>query len=302
MERIESMKIFMRVAELKSFTRAAESLMLPKANVSLAVSQLEELLQTRLLHRTTRRVVVSADGELFYQRCRALVADWEETETMFCAEGELSGKLRVDLPVNLARRLMPHLAHFLAQHPNLELELSTTDRLVDVIAEGFDCVVRVGGGAGGQNRLHSRLWGHLRMANCVSPGYIDSFGEPVGLEELANHRMVHYQTHIGGSPLGFEYYDGHTCRYTPMAGVITVNTSDAYQAACLAGLGLIQAPLVGVRAHLESGTLISVLSAYPAEPMPIHLLWPAGRQPTRRVRVFQEWLGSVLSAEATWQP
>lgn len=296
MEKLEAMKIFLRVAELKSFTRAAESLSLPKANVSLAVSQLEELLGTRLLQRTTRRVSVTPDGELFLQRCQTLVADWEETESMFRGDRELVGKLRVDMPVNLTRRIMPKLADFLNRHPRLELELSTTDRLVDVVGEGFDCVVRVGG-APPLHDVSSQLLGHLPLCNCASPLYIAAFGTPACLDDLSTHHLIHYASRFGGRTPGFEYYDGTQCRNIEMKGKITVNNSDAYQAACLAGLGIIQVPVVGVRHHLESGALVTVLEDYPAEPMPLVTLHPATRHLSRRWRVFHEWLVEALRGE-----
>src|ERR1041384_7575642 len=147
---LESMQVFMRVAEQASFTRAAESLGLLKATVSQAVQQLESSLGTRLLHRTTRKVQMTLDGQSYYDRCKELLADVESVQTMFQRSSEtLRGRLRVDMPSRLARSyLIPQLPDFLRAHPQVVIELSTTDRLVDPIQEGFDCVLRVGAAPG----------------------------------------------------------------------------------------------------------------------------------------------------------
>jgi DNA-binding transcriptional LysR family regulator len=146
MNRLDAMQIFARVAELASFTRAAESLGLPKASASNAVQQLESALGARLLHRTTRKVQLTQDGQAFYERSKDLLADMDELQSMF-QQGEqaLRGRLRVDMPSGIARAyIVPRLPKFLQAHPQIELELSSTDRRVDLVREGFDCVVRVG--------------------------------------------------------------------------------------------------------------------------------------------------------------
>ena len=298
METLEAMRIFLRVADYCSFTQAAESLSLPKANASLAVSQLEEQLGARLLNRTTRRVSVTPEGTRFYERCRRLVADFDDMETMFQSEGEVRGRLRVDLPLHLSRRIFPRLGQFLRDHPKLELELSTTDRLVDVIAEGFDCVLRVGGDGPGAG-LQTLGLGSLPMVNCISPMYADTYGTPKTLEDLSDHRLIHYLTSLGSRSSGFEYWDRRKTHHVEMEGSIAVNNTDAYQAACLAGLGLIQVPLFGVREHLRAGRMATVLDDFVCEPMTVQLLAPKGRHLTRRALVFQDWLAQVLREEAT---
>lgn len=293
MDRHEAMRIFLRVAELSSFTGAAESLGLPKATVSQAVQQLEALAGTRLLHRTTRRVSVTLDGQAFYERCRDLVADLEE---MFRAGAELAGRLRVDMPTGYARRLiLPRLPEFLELHPRLELEISTTDRRVDAIAEGFDCVLRVGFSP--EPGLVHRQIGQLEVINCVSPAYQGRHGLPRQLADLDQHRLVHYSPVLGGRSGGFEYFDGESYRLLPMEGAVTVNSSDAYQMACLSGLGIIQVPRVGVRDLLEDGSLLEVLPELKAEPMPIALLYPHRRNLSRRVKAFLDWAEELVTGD-----
>jgi len=295
-QRIEAMQIFVRVAELESFTRAAENLGLPKASVSMAVQQLEATLGTRLLQRTTRRVQLSQDGRSYYTRCKDVLADFDELQTMFEQGGAtLRGLIRVDMPSGIARNfLIARLPEFLAAHPHIELELSSTDRRVDLVREGFDCVIRVGTLA--DSSLVARPVGEYVVANCASPDYLRRFGTPRRLGDLAKHRLIHYAQTLGVKSSGFEYPDGDGYAALPMQGPVTVNNSDAYLAACLAGLGIIQVPRVAVQALLESGQLVEVLPKLRAEPMPVNIVYPHRRHLSRRVQVFMNWLADVLRA------
>ncbi|RZZ82318.1 LysR family transcriptional regulator [Pseudoxanthomonas winnipegensis] len=295
MEFAQSLRTFQRVVELGGFTRAAESLGLPKASVSTAVQQLEARLGTQLLHRTTRRVQPTADGRAFYQRSRDVLADLEELQGMFLTEGrQLRGRLRVDMSSGMARLLvLPQLPAFLAEHPQLEIELSATDRLVDVVREGFDCVLR--GGTPQDSTLVARPLGVMHIVNCASPAYLARRGTPHGLEDLATHELVHYASVLGQRPSGFEYFDGEAYRLLPMGGAVTVNNVEAYHVAALAGLGIIQVPLLSVRDALARGELVEVVPQLVAEPMPLTLLYARRRHLPRRVRVFMDWLASLLT-------
>lgn len=290
MDTLDLLRSFLRVAELGSFTRAADSLGLPKASVSTAVQRLEARLGTQLLHRTTRRVRLTADGETFYPRAREQLDEMEELHGMFQqGDAPLRGRLRVDMPTGMARLLMPQLPGFLAKHPRLEIELSGTDRRVDVVREGFDCVLRVG--ALDDNTLIARPLGALRIVNCASPAYVAAHGMPRGPDDLAAaHILVHYVGTLGQRPPGFEYHDGAGYRWLPMAGPVTVNNGDAYVQAALAGLGIIQVPVHGVRPLLESGALVEVAPHLSAEPMPVTLLYAQRRRLPRRVSLFMDWL------------
>lgn len=295
MNKLEAMQIFVRVAELSSFTQAADSLGLPKASISVAVKQTEAWLGTRLLHRTTRKVQMTQDGQAFYERCKDVLADMDELQSLFQrGEEALGGRLRVDMPSGVARhQVLPRLDEFLQRHPRLELELSSTDRKVDIVREGFDCVLRVGGL--GDSSLVARPLGRFRQLNCASPGYLARYGVPVSLEDLARHRLVHYVSTLGARPAGWECHDDDGSRYLAMAGSVIVNNAEAYQAACLAGLGLIQAPESGVRHLLDRGELVEVLPAYRAAPMPVTLLYAHRRNLPRRAQVFMDWLAEVLA-------
>jgi DNA-binding transcriptional LysR family regulator len=295
MNRLEAMQIFVRVAELTSFTRTADILGIPKASVSTAVQQLESSLGARLLHRTTRKVEMTQDGRAFYERCKDLLDDMEELQAMFQQGTQsLRGRLRVDMPSGVARAfIIPRLPQFLQAHPQLELELSSTDRRVDLVREGFDCVLRIG--MLGDTNLIARPLGRLRMLNCASPAYLRSHGTPQSLDDLASHRLIHYSTTLGAKSSGWEYPDGAAYGSLPMPGALTVNNAEAYEAACLAGLGMIQAPAVGMQHLIVQGLLADVLPQYRAEPMPVSLLYANRRNLSKRVQVFMNWMAETLA-------
>lgn len=296
MDKIHAMQLFVRVAELESFTRAADTLGLPKGSVSRQVQTLETSLGTRLLHRTTRRVQLTQDGMVYYERCRDLLTNLDELDGLFQHDpASVSGRIRVDMPVTLARGLIiPKLPGFLQQYPGIELELSSSDRMVDVVREGFDCVVRVGHLK--DSGLVARPLGKFTMINCASPDYLSRFGYPETLDDLASHALVHYAQNLGTRPQGFEVWLDKTTQWVKTGGLITVNSTETYQAACAAGLGIIQFPRVGVKAQLKEGSLVEILPQYRAEPMPISLLYPHRRNLSRRVHLFMEWLTGVLKA------
>jgi len=296
MDRLDHLRSFLRVAELGSFTAAAEQLGLPKASVSLAVQRLEAEVGVQLLHRTTRRVRLTADGAQFQQRARDLLDDMEDLQGMFRRDTQLRGRLRVDMSSGLARQLViPHLPGFLEKHPGLAIELSGTDRRVDLVREGFDCVVRVG--PLDDNTLVARPLGVMHIVNCASPAYLAAYGVPRSLDDLSGHALVHYVGTLGQRSPGFEYHDGQDYRSVPMRGAITVNSGEAYSAAALAGLGIIQVPRLGARVALAAGTLVEVLPACVAEPMPVTLLYAQRRHLPRRVAAFMDWMAALVTPE-----
>ena len=295
MNRLEAMQIYVRVAEQASFTRTAESLGLPKASVSNAVQQLEAALGTRLLHRTTRKVRMTQDGQAYYERCKDLLADLDELNSLFQRnEQALRGRIRVDMSSGMARKhVLPQLPQFLAAHPQIEIELSSTDRYVDLVREGFDCVVRAGSLS--DSSLVARPLGRYTCISCASPDYLARHGTPRTPADLAGHRLIHYVSTLGARSSGFELPDGQG-GYTSvdMEGAVTVNSSEAYEAACLAGIGLIQVPESGVREHLAAGRLVEVLPRLRPEPMPLSLLYAHRRHLPRRVRAFMDWMAEIL--------
>lgn len=296
MDKIQAMQLFVRVAELASFTRAAQTLNLPKGSVSRQIQALENTLGTRLLHRTTRRVTLTQDGMMYYERCRDLLANMDELDNLFLHDAaSISGRLRVDMPVSIARHLViPRLPSFLQHYPGIELELSSSDRLVDVVQEGFDCVVRVG--ILRDSGLVARPLGKLTQLNCASPDYLARFGWPQSPDSLSSHALVHYAATPGARPQGFEIWRDGQIQWIKTGGVLTVNSTETYHAACLAGLGIIQVPRAGVRDALRQGALIEILPQYRAAPLPVSLIWPHRRNLSRRVHLFMTWLTDIMKA------
>lgn len=293
---LDTVQVFVKVAELSSFTQAALSLGVPKASVSTAVQRLEASLGTRLFHRTTRRVQLTQDGQACLERCLDLLSDLGDLQTMFQPSATaLTGRLRVDIPLRLARDLVtPALPAFFEAHPGIELELSSTDRRVDVVREGFDCVLRVG--PLNDSSLVARPLGALEMVNLASTDYLARHGEPRTLDDLARHRLIHYAPLLGQRPAGFEWQDAQgVVHVVPMTGGLTVNNSEAYIGACLAGLGLVQVPRRGNDGEVENARLREVLPGHRAAPMPVHLLYPHRRQLPRRVQVFMQWLADLMA-------
>jgi DNA-binding transcriptional LysR family regulator len=294
---LTELRIFSRVAELASFSRAADQLGLAKGRVSVAVQLLEARLGTRLLQRTTRSVRLTQDGERFLERCKELLTEAEQLQAMFQpASSGLTGRLRIDLPNVFARDfIIPRLPEFLAAHPQLEIGISTTDRRVDLIHEGFDCVLRVG--ALGDSDLIARSLGHMRMANAASPGYLQVHGTPLTLADLAQHRVVHYTPRLTSKDACWDYVDSADGRAKtlPMSATVSVNGTEAYQAAALAGLGLIQVPRLGLRRLVEQGALVMVLPEFTAPPMPVSLLYANRRQLAPRVDAVMNWLTDILA-------
>ncbi|XDR21033.1 LysR family transcriptional regulator [Pseudomonas putida] len=297
MNKLELLRTFVRVSEVSSFTQAAESLGLPRSTVSEQVRALERLLGTQLFNRTTRRVQATQDGALLYERSKDLLSGMDEIESLFSADdAELAGRLRIDLPTMMARRvIIPALPQFLQRFPRLEVELSCTDRQVDLLREGFDCVMRIG--ALQDLDVVARPVGQLSMRNCASPAYLARYGVPRTLQDLADHQLVHHVRTLGARSAGFEYLQGGELQFQAMAGVVTVNNAEAYSAACLAGLGLIQVPAVGVAEHLQRGELVSLLEDWQAPAMPVSLLYARQRHVPRRVQAFMQWLGEVLHTQ-----
>ena len=292
---LHALRIFCRVAELASFTRAADQLGLPKGRVSVAVRQLEAEIGTQLLQRTTRTVRLTQDGERFFARGQDLLAEADAVQSLFQQAPEtLVGRLRMDMTPSIARLVViPQLPAFLARHPRLEVELSTTDRRVDLVQEGFDCVLRVG--TLQDSALVGRTLGLLPQCNLASPAYLREHGTPRTLADLDGHRLVHFSPTLGAPPVGWEYVENRRRCTRPMRGPVTVNSADAYQAACLAGLGLIQAPAIGVQALLERGELVEVMPAFVAPPMPVTLLFAHRRNPSKRLQALIAWLAGLLA-------
>ena len=301
MDRIDALRIFARVAECGSFTRAADQLGLPRSTVSTVVQALEARVGARLLHRTTRRVSLTPDGADFHDRSLRLIAEFEEMEGLFrTAAARPRGLLRVNVPGRLGRLVIaPALPDFFARYPDIRLDLGVTDRPVDLVEDGVDAVVRVGALA--DSSLIARRLGDLALINCASPAYLARHGVPATPDNLAGHEEVAYASPLNGRVEPWEYMAGGSLHMAPLPSRIAVNNAESYIACCLAGLGLIQIPAYDVREHLAAGDLVEVMQAFRAPPMPIAVLYPHRRHMSRRLQVFIDWLEPLFRARLELQ-
>jgi len=288
MDRFQEMQIFVRIVERRSFTQAAEDLLIPRATATNAIKRLERRLGTRLLERTTRAVAPTQDGSAYYERCVRLLADLDEAEDAFRGS-EPAGLLRVNLQPTLARYFVfPALPAFLARYPRIQLHVGEDDRLVDLVREGVDCVLRAG-------QLHdssmvARRAAELEQVTVASPAYLDRFGHPATVVDLARHQAVHYMSTATGRPYPLEFATDAGLQLATPPGVVSVTGTEAYTAAALAGLGLVQVPRYRIAPQLAAGELVEVLPALPPPTIPVSVLYPHARQLSARVRVFADFL------------
>lgn len=296
MDRLDAMHLFSRIVELGSFTKAAEELQLPRATVTHAVQQLEARLGVRLLQRTTRHVSTTLDGQAYYQRCQQILQDVEEAEMVFNSAAKPQGKLRVDLQGTQALHfVLPRLGEFHSRYPSIELDIGLSDRFVDLVREGVDCVLR--SGEPKDSSMVGRRVAQLAQVTCASRDYLQRRGMPQTLEDFCVHDAVNYVGDTGRF-MPFEFLIQGELRRIHLRGPISVSSANAYTACCLAGMGFVQVPRYHIDQHLRNGTLIEVFSAWAPPPMPVSVMYPHARHLSSRVRVFIDWLAECMS-EAT---
>ncbi|MFG6176934.1 LysR substrate-binding domain-containing protein [Halomonas sp. THAF12] len=296
MDRIEQLQGFIQVAEMGSFTKAAATLRWPRTTLSLAVQRLEDAVGARLLHRTTRCVQLTPDGHLLLAYARTLVEDAERLEHLFRESREaISGRLTIDMPTRVARRLVvPALHQLLQRYPNLDIRLGASDRYIDPVAEGLDCQVRFG--PIGECSLVARRLGRVAMVSCASPGYLAEHGWPTDPASLvAEHVMVGYLDPKSGREQGFELVEAGQSRELGLPSRVVVNNTDAYIACCAAGHGLIQVPRFDVDDLLRSGVLCEVLPDSCPAGLEVSVLYPHRRHRTSRIDAFIHWFADLMA-------
>ena len=297
MDRIKAMQAFVRIVEARSFTRAAETLDLPRAALSATIQKLEAYLGTQLLQRTTRSVALTSDGAEFHARCVEILAAVEAAEGRFRGlEGAPQGRLRVELPGAVGRRVVvPHLGQFHARYPGIKLVVGLSDRLADLTRDGIDCALRVGELE--DSSLVARPVGSMRFVTCASPGYLARHGVPATPAQLDGHRSVVHFSGRTGRPFDWDFVVRGVPERRRVPGPISVNDADAYVDCGLQGLGIIQAAAYMVDAHLASGALVEVLADCPSLPMPVSLVYPQGRLATPKLRAFAQWIDELFARE-----
>jgi DNA-binding transcriptional LysR family regulator len=295
LDRVDAMRLFTRVVERRSFTLAARDLVVPRSTATEVVKQLEARLGVRLLQRTTRHVAPTLDGDAYYRHCLKIVADIEEGEAAFSG-AKPGGVLHVDVHGTLARHFMlPGLPRFLERYPDLQLFIGEGDRLVDLIKEGVDCVLRVGELP--NSGMVARRVALLEEGTFASPTYIERFGEVRSPDDLLEkHRMVGFVSSATGQVLPLEFTVGGKVRHLTPRVALSVTAAETMVSAARLGLGLIQVPSYHVAGDLEAGRLVEVLQDYRPSPTPVSLLYPQARQLSPRVRVFIDWLIQEFAA------
>lgn len=297
MDKFIAMQAFVRVVEAGTFTRAADSLAMPKPTITRLIQTLESQLSTKLLNRTTRRVTVTADGAAYYDRALRLLGELEELESsMSHAKANPRGRLRIDVAAAVGQLLLiPALPDFYARYPDIQIDLGVSDRPVDLIGENVDCVLR--GGEITDQSLVARRVGLFHTILCASPDYLKRHGvpkHPTDLEE-GEHIAVNYFSHRTGRPYPFGFTkDGESIEVNARHK-LSVNDSNANLAAGLAGLGIIYTTTFMAQQHIAAGTLQPVLLDWCAEPIPIHVVYPPNRHLSAKLRVFVDWVAELFA-------
>ncbi len=293
MDRFDAMRLFTRVVERRSFTLAAQDTGLPRSTVTDAIKQLEARLGVRLLQRTTRHVGPTLDGEAYYRRCLALIAEIEDAEGAF-AGTRPKGLLRIEVQGTLARHfIVPGLPEFFREYPEIELSMSEGERWVDPVREGVDCVLRFGNLA--DSDLVARRVVTLERLTCAAPDYLKRFGLPSGIDALEGHRMIGLRSLTTGNLRPLEFVVGETSRRLTLPTILSVTGTESYLATARLGLGLVQVPRFHAEEDLRQGRLVELLVDHPPPPVPVSLLYPRNRQLSPRVRAFLDWAGRAFA-------
>ncbi|PLZ02627.1 LysR family transcriptional regulator [Burkholderia sp. WAC0059] len=293
MDRLDALQLFTRIVETGSFSRAADLLDIPRATATHAIKQLEARLGVRLLERTTRQVRPTLDGQAFYERCVHVLGELDDAESSLRhVAANPRGVLRVDMHGTHATRIiLPNIDDFRGRYPGIDLVVSSGDRLVDLVREGVDCVIR--SGRLRDSTLVARPLATMPQVICASPGYLARFGAPGHPDDLPAAQAVRFFSSSGGLDYPFEVIVDGQRRTYPVKGGVSVNDAENYVICALRGCGLIQLPRFHVEDQLRDGQLVEVLGAWASPDMPVTALYPYRRQLSPRVRVFVEWLGEL---------
>jgi DNA-binding transcriptional LysR family regulator len=293
MDRFNSLQLFTRIVELGSFSRAAAALEIPRATATHAIKQLESRLGTRLLERTTRQVRPTLDGQAFYERCVHVLSELEDAESSLRhVASNPRGTLRVDMSsVHATHIVLPRIDDFRTRYPGIDLVVSSGDRLIDLVREGVDCVIRAG--VPRDSTLVAKRLALMPQVLCASPEYLAYFGTPQDPDELSAHQAVGFFSKENTVDYGIELVVDGELRTFTLGGWMATNDAESYGVCALRGCGLVQLPRYHVEDQLRDGRLVEVLDKWASPDMPLSALYPYHRQLSPRVRVFIDWLRSV---------
>lgn len=296
MDQLSAMRAFVRVVEMGNFTRAAEALSLPKATVTNLIQGLEAHLHTKLLNRTTRCVMVTTDGALYYERATQIIAQIDELDTgLSSSHMAPSGRLRVEMAGAFADWIViPALHDFHARFPDIRVDLGVGDRPVDYLAENVDCALRAGVPA--DQSLIARRVTEVSVITCAAPGYLETHGTPGHPSELEDrHHCVSYFMAQNNRTMAFDFERAGEKIEINARYVVAVNDARSYLTAALNGLGISLLPHFMAADALEKGDLVRVLPEWQTEPIPLYVVYPPNRHLSNKVRVFVDWLVRLLA-------
>ncbi|WP_028634371.1 LysR family transcriptional regulator [Pseudomonas parafulva] len=301
-ERLKGIDVFVTVADLGSFTAAAERLNLTGSAVSKSIARLEARLGTRLFNRTTRRLALSEAGVTFYRTCTCVLADLEEVEHALLVTGDQPhGKVRIELPASYGRlHVLPLILDFIRLHPLLQPHVSFSDRFVDPVYEGIDIVVRIGGPDTWPAALGHQYFGAQRLVFCAAPAYLAEHGVPQHERDLEHHHCVGYG-HTDGqvSPWLFKGRQPGEMEQRTLQPRIAVGDGEGEVAAVLAGHGIGQLPTWLTQRHLDRGDLVEVLPGLATDGLPMNLVWLKSREALPKVRALLDYLLARLAPHGT---
>lgn len=295
MDQLSAMRVFVRVVETGNFTRAAATLNIPKTTATNMVQALEAHLSTKLLNRTTRRVIVTTDGALYYERANQILSEIQELDgSMSNSQSQPHGRVRVEMAGAFADLVViPNLCDFYERYPHIRLDIGVGDRLVDYVAENVDCALR--GGTPKDQSLIARKVGELKMKSYASPIYLKKFGAPDHPLELEDkHFSVGYLNANTGRTMSFDYSRGGEAMEVTPRYVVSMNDARSYVNAAISGLGVAQAARFMVRDAVAKGELVEVLTEWQSESLPLYIVYPQTRHLSNKVRVFVDWLAKLV--------
>lgn len=288
----ELMRIFIEIVETGSFSQASENLQIHRPAVTKALQQLEQHCGVRLLHRTTRRINLTPEGEEFYRSSKPLLEQTDDLLGSFAAGRTLSGQLRVDMPVAIATLLVvPNLPDFYQAYPGIEVVLSSSDRRKDMLRDGLDCIVRVGALEDGD--YVARSLGNVKLITCASPAYLAEHGVPETLDDLRDHKGVNWFNINSRQIMPWVFQTATGIEEIHLPGKLVLDNSEVYVVAGLTGLGLLQGMDFFLRPYINDGRLVEVLPDNPVPARRLSVLYPH-RHISPKVRVFTQWLETLL--------
>ena len=297
MDRFDEINAFAAVADARSFTKAARRLGVSSAQVSKLVARLENRLGARLLNRTTRDVSLTDTGRAYLERARLLLDDFDALEGLVRDRSGPTGLLKVSAPMSFGtNQLTPALLDFAAAYPEVSLDVSQTDRVVNLVEEGFDVAVRIGELP--DSSLIARRLAPVRIVTCAAPAYLQAAGAPAAPEDLAKHECI-IDTNMR-DPFAWSYGDTAGRREVRVNGRLRFAGADACVAAGRRGLGVVSTPAFAAADDLRAGRLVALLCAYEPQLIHVHAVYPHARHLAAKVRVFVDFLAERYAGEPEW--